>query len=281
MGTRDAYMMALDARTGEVVWETRMADYNDGYANSSGPIVADGKVSQRDQRLLALHARQLLRHRPRRGDRGGAVAPAHHRRAGASRAGNFVGRPAAGAAGRRRLVDSPAATTRRWGLLYWPVAQAKPWVPASRGLTVHDPALYTNSTLALDPDDGSIRWFPAARSGEALDLDEGFEQVLIDTGGRRALFTIGKHGILWKIDRESGAFLGHAETVFQNVFERIDPVTGVVTFRQDIADAGIGDWVSVCPQHRRRPQLARHGLQPRRRRTGHPPEPELPGDCRP
>ena len=49
---------------------------------------------------------------------------------------------------------------------------------------------------------------------EALDLDEGFEQVLIDTVGRRALFTIGKHGILWKIDRESGAFLGHAETVF-------------------------------------------------------------------
>ena len=83
--------------------------------------------------------------------------------------------------------------------------------------------------------------------GEALDLDEGFEQVLIDSGGRKALFTIGKHGVLWKLDRETGAFLGHVETVFQNVFERIDPDTGIVTYRQDIADAGVGDWVSVCP----------------------------------
>ena len=83
--------------------------------------------------------------------------------------------------------------------------------------------------------------------GEALDLDEGFEQVLVESGGRKALLTIGKHGILWKLDRGSGAFLGHAETVFQNVFEAIDPDTGVVTYRQDIADAGIGDWVSVCP----------------------------------
>ena len=29
------------------------------------------------------------------------------------------------------------------------VAQAKPWVPASRGLSTNDAVLYTNSTLAL------------------------------------------------------------------------------------------------------------------------------------
>ena len=134
------------------------------------------------------------------------------------------------------------------GLVYWPVAQAKPWVPASRGLTVHDAALYTNATLALDPDDGSITWYFQHVPGEALDLDEAFEKVLVDDRqGRKALFTVGKHGILWKLDRETGAFLGYAETVFQNVFDRIDPQTGAVTYRQDIAEAGIGDWVSVCP----------------------------------
>ena len=127
------------------------------------------------------------------------------------------------------------------------MAQAKPWVPASRGLTVYDAALYTNSTLALDPDDGSISWFRQHVPGEALDLDEAFEQVLIDIDDQKLLFTIGKHGILWKLDRESGRFLDFKETVFQNIFDRIDPDTGVVTYRQDIADAGIGDWVSVCP----------------------------------
>jgi alcohol dehydrogenase (cytochrome c) len=61
------------------------------------------------------------------------------------------------------------------------------------------------------------------------------------------LFTIGKSGVLWKLDRETGAFLGHTETVYQNVFDRIDLDTGAITYRQDIAEAGIGDWVSVCP----------------------------------
>jgi alcohol dehydrogenase (cytochrome c) len=44
VATRDAYMVALDARTGRLRWETRLADSSQGYTNSTGPIVADGKV---------------------------------------------------------------------------------------------------------------------------------------------------------------------------------------------------------------------------------------------
>ena len=46
---------------------------------------------------------------------------------------------------------------------------------------------------------------------------------------------------------ETGEYLGHTETVFQNIFTTIDSDTGRVTYRQDIADAGVGDWVEVCP----------------------------------
>ena len=245
MGTRDAFVAALDSRTGELVWETRMADYNDGYANSSGPIAANGRVVNGingcsrfmpDSCFITAHDaatgeelwRRLTIAAP--GDPGGDT---------------WGDLPLALRGGGDSWI--PGSYDPELDLLYWPVAQAKPWVPASRGLTVHDPALYTNSTLALNPADGSIRWYRQHVPGEALDLDEGFEQVLLESGGRKVLFTIGKHGILWKLDRESGAFLGHAETVFQNVFEAVDPDTGVVTYRQDIADAGIGDWVSVCP----------------------------------
>ena len=245
MGTRDAFVAALDSRTGELVWETRMADYNDGYANSSGPIAANGRVVNGingcsrfmpDSCFITAHDaatgeelwRRLTIAAP--GDPGGDT---------------WGDLPLALRGGGDSWI--PGSYDPELDLLYWPVAQAKPWVPASRGLTVHDPALYTNSTLALNPADGSIRWYRQHVPGEALDLDEGFEQVLLESGGRKVLFTIGKHGILWKLDRETGAFLGHAETVFQNVFEAVDPDTGVVTYRQDIADAGIGDWVSVCP----------------------------------
>jgi alcohol dehydrogenase (cytochrome c) len=58
-------------------------------------------------------------------------------------------------------------------------------------------------------------------------MDEAFEQVIADVGGERALLTIGKHGVLWKLDRRTGRFLGHLETVFQNILS-IDPETGAV-----------------------------------------------------
>ena len=44
-------------------------------------------------------------------------------------------------------------------LTYWGVAQAKPWMQVSRGAAVNDQDLYTSSTLALRPDDGSLAWY--------------------------------------------------------------------------------------------------------------------------
>ena len=133
------------------------------------------------------------------------------------------------------------------GLTYWGTAQAKPWVPASRGMSALDDALYTSATVALDPDDGSLRWHFQHAPGEALDLDEVFERVLVDIDGEPLLFTIGKPGILWKLNRATGQYLGHVETIYQNVFESIDPVTGRPTYRGDIIEAGTGQWVPACP----------------------------------
>ena len=49
-------------------------------------------------------------------------------------------------------------------LLYWGTSQAKPWARASRG--TDGDALYTNSTLALDPETGDMRWFYQHVPGE-------------------------------------------------------------------------------------------------------------------
>jgi len=61
------------------------------------------------------------------------------------------------------------------------------------------------------------------------------------------LFTVGKDGILWKLDRRTGRFLDLTDTLFQDIFESIDRQTGQVTYRQDIREAGVGDSVSACP----------------------------------
>lgn len=245
LSTRDAALVALDARSGTVVWEHQIADPDQGYTNVSGPIVAGGFVVNGINGCTRFVEDSCF-------------ITAHDPDTGAEVWRTYTiarpGEPGGSSWGDLPLVlrgggDSwmPGSYDPELDLLYWPTAQAKPWVPASRGLTVHDAVLYTNSTLAIRRDSGEIAWFFQHVPGEALDLDEAFEKVLIDRGGRKTLFTIGKHGILWKLDRETGQFLGHTETIFQNVFDRIDPTTGAVTYRQDIAEAGIGDWVSVCP----------------------------------
>ena len=131
-------------------------------------------------------------------------------------------------------------------LTYWGTAQAKPWMRASRG-TKNDAALYTSSTVALDADTGKLKWYYSHSPGESLDLDEVFERVLIDHDQQKTLMTIGKAGILWKLDRVTGQFLGAKETVLQNVFSSIDPKTGIPTYRDDIANAQTNEWVQSCP----------------------------------
>ena len=245
IATGDAALVALDARSGEIVWEHQIADPEQGYTSSSGPMVMGGVVVNGINGCSRFQEDScfITGHDPDTGEelwRTFTIAQ--------------PGEPGGDSWGDLPLVlrgggDSWTAGSYdpELDLIYWPTAQAKPWVPASRGLTVHDDVLYTNATLALRRSTGEIEWYFQHVPGEALDLDEAFEKVLIDVGGRKTLFTIGKHGILWKLDRETGEFLGHTETVFQNIFTSIDPDTGRVTYRQDIADAGVGDWVEVCP----------------------------------
>ena len=245
MATPDARLIALDARTGERVWDTVIADHAEGFRNTSGPVVVGGTLVQGlsgcDRYTLescfisgydADTGERLWRFNTvaRSDEPGGntwANVPDYLRGGG----------------------DTWITGSYDPGLdlVYFGVAQAKPWVALSRGMTVDDPALYTNSTVALRPGDGELEWHFQHVPGETLDLDEVYERVLVDVGGRKAVFSAGKHGILWKLDRETGEFLGHKETVYQNVFDRIDPETGAVTYRQDIADAQFEQLVPACP----------------------------------
>ena len=245
LATRDASLVALDARTGKTVWDTQVADPRKGYASVAGPLVVEGLVVNgmngcgrffEDSCFITAHdadtgeevwrTHTIARPGEPGGDTWGGL-PLHLRGGGdAWTTGSY----------------DPAL-----GLIYWGTAQAKPWVPASRGLTAADAALYTSSTLAMNAANGSLAWYRQHVPGEALDLDEAFEQLLVDVDGRRLLLAIGKHGIFWKLDRETGQFLQHRETVYQNVFDHIDPKTGEVTYRADIMNAGVGEWISVCP----------------------------------
>ena len=243
--TTDARVVALEARTGKLVWETRIADNAKGYGATSGSVVIRGKVVQ------GLGGCDRFKE-------DGCFISAFD--AGTGKLlwkFNTVARPGEPGGdtwGNQPMMFRAGGDTWITGsydpelnLTYWGVAQTKPWVPASRGMTAFDKALYTSSTLAINPDDGKLAWYHQHVPGEALDLDEVYERVLVDLDGRKLVFSVGKPGILWKLDRQTGEFLGYKETVFQNIYDSIDPKTGTPTYRNAIMEAQIGQWVSACP----------------------------------
>jgi alcohol dehydrogenase (cytochrome c) len=244
--TNDARLVALGARDGRMLWETIIGDRTDGpYSATSGPLVIRGKIVQglggctrfrREKCFVSAYdaadGRQLWRFNTL----ASGLEP------GADTWGNVPDLYRAG--GETWITGSYDPELH---LTYWGTAQAKPWMAVSRGNSVLDAGLYTSSTLALDPDDGSLKWHYQHAPGEALDLDEVYERVLIDVGGRKLVFTIGKPGILWKLDRQSGEYVGHTETVFQNIFSSFDPETGRPNYREDIVNQKLGEWVQGCP----------------------------------
>ena len=240
--TTDARLVALDARTGDLVWETVIQE---GNSNSSGPIVADGKVitgmggcSRYIERRCFISA-----HDANTGElvwRFNTIAE--------------IGEPGGDTWNDLDNMFRKGGETWITGsydpdlnLTYWGTAQAKPWVPISRHMSIFDEGLYTNSTVAVDVGTGELEWYFQHVPGEALDLDEVFERVLVNEDGRRLVLSLGKHGILWKNDRVTGEFLGFTETVFQNAFTDIDPETGAITYRGDIIDAQVDEWTPACP----------------------------------
>ncbi len=237
-------MIALDARTGVVRWQTTFTDWQLGYQNSSGPIVVDGKLINGIDGCTRFIVESCF-------------ITAHDARTGEELWRTYtIARP--GEPGGDTWGDLPfelrgggevwiaGSYDPELDLLFFGTAQSKPWVAASRGLTVNDSTLFANSTLAMDPDDGSIVWYFQHVTGETLDLDVAFERVLVDVEGIPVVFTIGKDGILWKLDRRTGEYLGLTETVYQDVYS-IDYETGELTYRTDLQNAEIGEWLWSCP----------------------------------
>lgn len=244
IGTADTFVVALDATTGQVVWETQAGEYEDGVTFTTSPIVANGKLISGTTFCLTY-----------REERSGCYITAHDPETGEElwRTYTIPGSDEAGGDTWDDLplelrmggsVWIPCSYDAELDLLYCATGQPYPWPRVSRGTDGDN--LYTNSTLALNPDTGEIVWYHQYVPGETLDLDEVFEHVFIDVDGRKQFFKIGKGGILWTLDRETGEFLGHQEIVYNNVYD-IDPETGRVTTRDEVIPQDFETAVFACP----------------------------------
>ena len=259
----DNYAYALDARTGELAWETMILDYRRGAQHSSGPIVANGKViSGRscepeggpDACVItafdALTGKEVWRTRtiPRPDEPGGDT-----------------------------WGDIPYEERRHVGM--WMVPSYDPQLKQLYvGTSVTSPApkfmlagndheyLYHNSTLALNVDTGEIVWY-LQHNVDHWDLDHPFERILIDTatspdpsavqwinprvrpGEVRKVITgiPGKTGLVYTLDRETGQFLWARPTVEQNVIADVNVESGRGVVNSEKLFTGVGQTVLVCP----------------------------------
>ncbi len=245
LATYDAAIVAIDAQTGRQVWRTEKANYEQAYTHTAGPIIGKGIV------LSGINGCE-------RYERDGCFITGHDPDTGEElwRTSTIAqpGEPGGDSWGGHPPTLRGGSDTWIAGsydpeleLFFIGTSQAKPWVAPSRGMTTEDAALYTNSTLALDPDTGEIVWYYQHVGGETIDMEVGFERVLIDIDGTPALLTVGKDGILWKLDRRNGKFLALVETLPQTLFEEVNAETGEVRYREDIRKAGLNDPIVSCP----------------------------------
>ncbi len=258
----DDYIYAINARTGELAWETQIMDYSRGAQQTSGPIIANG---------MAISGRGC----EPEGSPEACIMVAHD-----ARTGEEIWRTSTIALPGEPNGESwgDMAAEERWHVGTWLVPSYDPELNLVYfGTSVTSPApkytmegndlqyLYHNSTMALDADTGEIVWF-YQHMVDHWDYDFPFERLLVDTAvapdpdavewinpdiepGReyKVLTGIpGKPGLVYTLDRENGDFLWATPVVYQNLVQDIDVRTGAVTLNPETLFTEVGQEVLTC-----------------------------------
>ncbi|HEY4359887.1 MAG TPA: PQQ-binding-like beta-propeller repeat protein [Bryobacteraceae bacterium] len=246
MATSDVHAVALDVKTGRVVWDEPLAEER-GFNLSGGPLVAKGKVmigtSGRvggKNYIVALDAETgKLAWRfntiAQPGEPGGDTWNDHtaQERNGGSVwvAGSYDSA--------LNLAFFGVAQTYDTALLVKPVR------PGAK-----TDGLYTDSTLAINPDTGKLVWYYQHLPNDQWDLDWVFERqiVRLPVNGvvRPVIMTSGKQATYDILDAETGKWIYSKDLGLQNIVSSIDPVTGKKNINPQVMP-GDGQTKMVCP----------------------------------
>jgi alcohol dehydrogenase (cytochrome c) len=202
-GTLDGHLVALDIENGQVCWDVEIADYKMGYSITGAPLavknlvitgVAGGEygirgfVDARD----ADTGKEVWRFQtiPKPGEAGGDTWEGDAWKTGG---------------GPTWMTGSFDAETN---LVYWPTGNPS---PNFEGEGRSGDNLYTNSVVALDADDGKLRWYFQYMPHDVFDWDATEILVLFDgkIGGkpRRLLAQANRNGFYYLLDAKTGKFL--------------------------------------------------------------------------
>ncbi len=256
IATSDAHLVALDAKTGEVAWDHETADWRKGWRYTAGPFIVDGMVLQGMTGCG-------------NAEPGGCFISAHDFATGADKwrvwtvahpgdpnFDTWNGVPLESRFGASAWVAGSFDAEQN--LVFYGVGQPYPWIAEMRGTLplkknapgITNTALYSDSTLAIDPASGKVKWYHQYLQNDTWDLDYVYERMLIDLpfngATRKMVITTGKLGIIEALDRTTGEWLWAVQTVPQNVVSAIDAKTGAKTINPQ-AIPHIGQTTVNCP----------------------------------
>jgi alcohol dehydrogenase (cytochrome c) len=212
LGTIDARLVALNAQTGQLLWEVEVASSEKGYSITTAPLVvgdrvivgvAGGEFGIRGflDAYSVTSGRRLWRFYtvPGPGERG-------HETWGTGRAWRTGGAPT-------WLTGSYDPDLN---LVYWGTGNP---APDFQGDFRPGDNLYSSSVIAIDPISGKLRWYFQFTPHDENDWDAAQIPVLadavLDGRTRRLMFWANRNGFYYVLDRESGAFLRAREFAHQ------------------------------------------------------------------
>jgi alcohol dehydrogenase (cytochrome c) len=253
-GASDGSVIAIDAVNGQQRWRSEP----NGRDITSGTIVIEGKV------LAGGTCR----------DRASCYISAHNARSGELEWKFFTAQAPDEMPGFDTWAGVPLDERRAstWGLpggydaetgmIYWSVANPSPYTRYERhdgnpgAVSYSAPAnLYSNSTLAIDPDTGTLNWYYQHLPGDDWDEDMNQERIIFRTRvnpdpdhvkwinpealgqERDVIVNVGEGGGLWVLDKHTGEFLWalpFPEDTENFLIEDIDVTTGATMINRDL-----------------------------------------------
>jgi alcohol dehydrogenase (cytochrome c) len=196
-------LIALDAASGNVMWETKLAEASDGYWSPAAPMVVNGKliagIAPGDQGLNGF----LDAYDATTGERLWRFNPIPQ--PGEPGSESWAGDSAKHAGGDTWLTGS---YDPELNLLYWGIGNPAP--DFNGDVRIGD-NLYTDSVVALDLDTGRMKWYFQFTPHDTMDWDGSEIPILVDApykGRMRKLMAqADRNGFYYLLDRVTGEFL--------------------------------------------------------------------------
>jgi len=199
LGTLDAHVIALDAKTGNVVWDKVAADYRTGNSFTVAPLAVKNLV------VIGISGGEY-------GVRGFIDA---YDAATGERKWRFYTVPGPGEPGHEswqgdswKTGGAPAWNTGTYdpatNQIFWPTGNP---APSNRGAGRAGDNLYSNSLLALNADTGTMNWYFQFTKHDEHDWDATQIPVIIEAGGKHLIAQADRNGFFYVIDRSNGKLL--------------------------------------------------------------------------